>query len=327
VIASTLVVASGTAWNVATARAAQDQATAAMGLKALLADPCFGAAAMDAKAACANSHRVDSRFGPDFAADDWGALAGVNKDGTLPDKSACTDFSGTRAGFLDCRLGAANSGITLAIVGDSHGLAITEPLARIAAARGWSVRVFLLNSCTPSLPMKYEASGKATCNDWREKMAARIAADSEIDVIVTTGFTRGEPEKAFVGTKIDLVGDYSGLWTRWAESGKHVIVVGDVPLTNGESVPDCVAARSAEEDPCSVPRADALAWDPLVDSVTQSANPLISFLDVTGAFCDASKCHSVIGGLIAYRDPHHLSATFALTLVPRFRTALAAAGY
>jgi peptidoglycan/LPS O-acetylase OafA/YrhL len=321
-VAGSLVVASAVAWNVGAARAADERAAASALIDQALDDgnPCFGAAA--ATAPCPDSHRVDPRFGPDFAADDWGAVAGVNKDGTLPDLSLCVDFSGTGAGYLDCKAGPQESGTVLAIVGDSHALALTEPLLHIADAEGWSVRVFLHNSCTASLPMDYSTSAKASCNDWRHALSERIAADPDIDLVVTTGFTRGEPEPTYAGTRADLVQGYAGLWTGWADRGKRVFVIEDVPLTTGESVPECVGAHEAEDDPCSVPRGQALAWDPVVDAVSAAADPDVSLIDVTDAFCDTTTCHSVIGGLIAYRDPHHLSATFALTLVPQIREAL-----
>ena len=89
-------------------------------------------------------------FGPDFAADDWGSLAGVTKDGKLPDTVPCVDFSPNQAaGFLDCTFSTPNAKTTLAIVGDSHALSLTEPLVQLAQKEGWNIRAFLRNSCTP----------------------------------------------------------------------------------------------------------------------------------------------------------------------------------
>ena len=34
-------------------------------------------------------------------------------------------------------------------------------------------------------------------------------------------------------------------------------------------------------------------------------------------FCDAEVCHGVVGGVIAYFDHGHMTATFARTLAPR----------
>jgi peptidoglycan/LPS O-acetylase OafA/YrhL len=326
VVAAGLVVASSvTVSNLAAAAGAQAQKDAQTAIAAALsgADPCFGAPAMLGTVSCPDSHRVRPTFGPDFAADDWGSIAGVTKDGALPNTFGCVDFSGTGAGFLDCTLGNPTGKTTIAIVGDSHALALFEPLEKIAEAHGWKVRGIIRNSCTPSLPMHYAPAGtKADCNQWRADVAKRIAADPAISLVVATGFTRGGAEAAFRGTHADLVADYTGLWSRWTAAGKKVVAIEDVPLTAGASIPDCVAAAGQVDDPCTVPRAAGLADDPVADAASANADPDVSFVNLDGAFCDPTTCHSVIGGLIAYRDFHHLSATFALTLVPVLDAAL-----
>jgi len=311
--------------NLAVAAGEQVQKDARSAIAAALSggDPCFGAAAMTGDAICPDSHRVQPKFGPDFAANDWGSIAGVNKDGTLPNTFGCVDFSGTGAGFLDCTLGNPTGRITVAIVGDSHALALFEPLERLAEARGWKVRGIIRNSCTPSLPMQYvSAATKADCNQWRADVAKRVRDDPAIDLVVATGFTRGGAEAAFRGTHAELVSDYTGLWSEWTRAGKRVIAIEDVPLTAGSSVPDCVAAAGPVDDPCVVPRTTGLADDPVADAAAVNVDPDVTFVDLSSAFCDPAQCHSVIGGVIAYRDSHHLSATFALTLMPELDGAL-----
>ncbi len=325
VSASAMVLTSTVVWNAAAAQAATAQGEASRAVAASIREngACFGAAAMTERAHCPTSHRVTSQLGPNFATGDWGSIAGVTKDGTIPDKSGCIDFSGDSAGYLDCTVGQSGAKVTVAMVGDSHALALTEPIVKIAERRGWKVRIFLKNSCTASLPMSYGPDVKKDCNRWRSAVALRISEDKSISTVVTTGFTRGEPEAAFLGTKQELVQDYSGLWESWARHDKRVLVIEDVPLTSGQSVPDCVAAHIAANDPCPLARASGLVYDPVIDAVTAAASASVSLISTRSAFCDARLCHSVIGGVIAYRDSHHLSATFALTLIPRLDKALA----
>lgn len=324
-VAAALVVGSALAVGGAGARAAVDaQEQAEQSIQQLLDDPCFGAAAMSSAAACPDSHRVSADLGPDFAANDWGAIAGVTKDGTLPDKLNCIDFSSDGDGFLDCTRGNPSSSTTIAIVGDSHALALFEPLERLAEASGWKIRGFLRNSCTPSLPMLYDTpETKMDCNAWRQAVADRIAEDDSIDLVVSTGFTRGEPEAVFRGTHDDLVDGYVDLWNLWADAGKRVYAIEDVPVMGGDSIPDCVQLHETEDDPCAVSRADGLVSDPVADAAARIGSNA-TLVDLTDAFCDESRCHAVIGGVIAYRDPHHLSATFALTLIPRLRDVITA---
>ena len=326
VSASVIVLISTVLWNGAASQAAtaKREASATVGAAMSKNGVCFGAAAMIEHADCPNSHRVTSTLGPNFATGDWGSIAGVTKDGTMPDKSRCVDFSGDSTRYLDCTVGNSRAKVAIAIVGDSHALALMEPIVKIAEGHGWKIRAFLQNSCTASLPMSYGPGVKDNCNRWRIAVATRITEDKTIDMVVTTGFTRGEPEAAFHGTRQELVQDYSALWERWARHGKRVFVIEDVPLTSGQDVPECVAAQITSNDPCSVTRSSGLAYDPVIDAVAAAGSARVSLIPTSSAFCDAQLCHSVIGGIIAYRDPHHLSATFALTLIPRLDRALSA---
>jgi hypothetical protein len=141
-------------------------------------------------------------------------------------------------------------------------------------------------------------------------------------LVITTGFTRGQLDPALVkGTRSQLEQHYSGLWSDWTRAGKRVVVIEDVPLTSGLSVPDCVASSNIVADPCSEPRSKALAFDPVVGAA-KSGNPGVKLIDLTSAFCDSTTCHSVIGGLIAYRDSHHVAGTFAMTLTSRLSAAI-----
>ena len=301
---------------------AQHAATRKLDAATKSGNSCVGALAMSHPSSCPDLHSVAPGFGPDFAADDWGAVAGVNTDGTLPNRSACVDFSGSNAGYLDCTMGDPDGSKTVAIVGDSHALALFEPLLDLAQARGWKVRGILLNSCSASLPIRYiNPSSETACNTWRTDVASRIANDHSISLVITSGFTRGQPGPTMKSSRAQVVADYAGLWARWTAAGKRVVVIEDVPLTSGASVPDCVAATAPAVDPCTRPRSSALAFDPVV-SAAHEGNAQVTLIDLTSAFCDASLCHSVIGGLIAYRDASHVSGSFALTLTSRLERAI-----
>lgn len=79
----------------------------------------------------------------------------------------------------------------------------------------------------------------------------------------------------------------------------------------------CVtSARTvAAAERCSMDRAAALAVpDDLV--VAQRATPGSILVDSTDLLCGPARCRPVIGHVMAYRDQHHLSATYSRTLTP-----------
>lgn len=280
------------------------------------ANPCFGAAAMANLIDCTSPFIPAEGFGADFAANDWGTLSGTRRDGTLLDTASCVDFSLGKEPMWECKLGAPGGGRVLAVVGDSHALALLEPIVLLANKNGFQVQAYLQNSCSPLLPAVKDSGKSSACDLWRTTVAERISKDSAIDVVIATGFSKVRDTSNQVITEDDLVAQYANLYKMWANSGKEVYAIEDVPLTTGQNIPECVGISGNLNDPCSLPRKVSLGFDPVPLAVTSLNLGNVHLVDLTDQFCDADLCHTVIGGLIAYRDSHHVSGTFALTLLP-----------
>jgi len=63
---------------------------------------------------------------------------------------------------------------------------------------------------------------------------------------------------------------------------------------------------------CALPRATKLRSDPQL----RAAGGRVKVLDFTKYLCDATKCPSVIGGVLVRKDGSHLTRAFAATLGP-----------
>lgn len=284
---------------------------------------CLGAFSMSHPADCPDIFTVSEKYGPEVAKDDWGPIAGVNKDGTMP-TSTCTKF-GPNSSYSDCLLVDSGAGAPgMVVVGDSHALALLEPIAVVARAQKITLHAILKNSCTPTQPQQYDnQSNRAECNDWRYAMMTYVAEMPGIQTVIAAGYTRKEGWNDSAQSKASILRDYTGLWSQWVDAGMKILVIEDVPMTAGQSVPECIKALPGVVDPCSVTRAVGLKPDIVVDAVAYAEDSSIQLMSLNDAFCDSTTCHAVIGGTIAYRDSHHLSATFALTLVPHFEAAFA----
>ena len=303
--------------------ASSDQAQEVINQSINSGELCFGAIAMSNIENCANSHTPAEGFGPDFASNDWGTLSGTRRDGTLLDTANCVDFSTSIEPMWECSLGATGGNKSMAVVGDSHALALLEPLVLLANKNGFQVQAYLQNSCSPMLPLSSSLQNQNVCDQWRSSVAERIAANKAISIVVATGFSRVRDTSLLNESTDKLVNQYSALYKKLADSGKQVFVIEDVPLTNGESVPECVELAGGINDPCSVKRELALSFDPVPSAIKSLNNSKVHLIELTDQFCDLELCHSVIGGLIAYRDSHHVSGTFALTLLPSIEKQLA----
>ena len=303
--------------------ASSDQAQEVINQSINSGELCFGAIAMSNIENCANSHTPAEGFGPDFASNDWGTLSGTRRDGTLLDTANCVDFSTSIEPMWECSLGATGGNKSMAVVGDSHALALLEPLVLLANKNGFQVQAYLQNSCSPMLPLSSSLQNQNVCDQWRSSVAERIAANKAISIVVATGFSRVRDTSLLNESTDKLVNQYSALYKKLADSGKQVFVIEDVPLTSGESVPECVELAGGINDPCSVKRELALSFDPVPSAIKSLNNSKVHLIELTDQFCDLELCHSVIGGLIAYRDSHHVSGTFALTLLPSIEKQLA----
>jgi hypothetical protein len=107
---------------------------------------------------------------------------------------------------------------------------------------------------------------------------------------------------------------YAGTLRTFTDARIPVLVLRDTPAMP-DSVPDCLATGPVAWDDCGAPPDQALEPDPLAAAGRADTSGLVTVREITDLMCD-DVCHPVIGGVIAYFDHGHLTATFARTLTP-----------
>ena len=73
----------------------------------------------------------------------------------------------------ECRLGPAKGKRTIALIGDSHSQHWQPAMQRLAEERGWTVYIFMKNSCTVSdvpIYLKQNNAEYTGCAEWRQAM-------------------------------------------------------------------------------------------------------------------------------------------------------------
>jgi hypothetical protein len=130
------------------------------------------------------------------------------------------------------------------------------------------------------------------------------------------------------------VGGFRGAEARASEHGmvamagalrgasRAVVLVGD-PEGLRVSPVDCLLSRRASMRRCTT------IWPPAFlgpyDRIAARSRRLgVRFLDTRGWFCFERECPAVIGRTIVYKDPHHITAAYALRLSAVFRAAFRA---
>ena len=90
-------------------------------------------------------------------------------------------------------------------------------------------------------------------------------------------------------------------------------------------MPECVAKNLHALTRCAVPRGPAVARSgAALQRAAADQVPGATLVDLTGYVCPQDTCAPVIGGVLVFRDTHHLTGTYARSLAPMLETPIRA---
>ena len=280
-------------------------------------DPCFGAGAMNPSLGCPppKGPLVPS---PALAAKDFPPAY---------DKQANGEDCLARASdypVVTCRFGEHGADVEVALVGNSHAAHWVPTLDTIAKDRSWRVTTYLAASCsgTYNLTALSTMSIARRCVGWGTDVVARLRSDPPDLIVFATHM--GRSAWGINGIERSLPTFEAGfhrMFVDMARAERPIVVIRDTPQPIGhgvDSIPDCIAEHRGDSESCDGRRA---AWE-IADPAASVARGLharnldITVADLNDFFCDKTTCFAAIGGVIAYFDGHHISATYARTLAP-----------
>jgi SGNH domain-containing protein len=270
---------------------------------------CFGAAARDASAPCDNpSLRYSAKPTPYWA--------------PLELNSPCTPIATKKlprvCWFAHRKRGSSAS---VALVGDSHASSWRSAVTVLARSQRWHGLTIRRSSCPFS---KAERNGppreSASCALWVRSTIRWFEHHHAVHtVFVTASAYNGVVAPAGADPYTVAVEGFRKALVALPASVRRVVVLRDTPRAEVGTL-DCVSqAMKAHEplaDACTVPRNMALAPDPAVDAARQLGSPRFATIDMSDFFCDADRCHPVIGGALVYQDISHMTTVFGTSLGP-----------
>ena len=279
-----------------TAATAQEQEAIADG-------PCYGARALS-NADCASPRAVPADIDTSFAATDYA-------DTTLGDCGAGVTV-GTIGDALECSFGDAASDRLVVMVGDSHAGHWLPAVQSIAADEDWHIVTFFRSSC-PFTTATPSASGvfQIACEEWKGLVEQRVETLAPDLVLVASLSPYGYLNADFDPGPVDAMqAGYADSLSTLAGSAAAVVVLRDTPFMQ-DNVPDCLGVAGAD---CDRPRSAVLEAhaDPLWEAA--AAVPGVGRVDLTDVFCDETTCFATTGGVVIYRDHHHLGASYSRSL-------------
>jgi hypothetical protein len=231
-----------------------------------------------------------------------------------------------------CTYGDPAASTTIALFGDSHALAWFPAIDRFAQQEGWRLLSLTMSTCSPAtIPIWVPAWNRVSweCNNWREKAIERLV--SERPAIVVVAGTRGFATTDSAGSTV-LAGDQrTAAWqsgmqktlSRLVPAAGTVILLGDTPLSRVDP-PACLSQHPTTVLACATPVGDAINNDWLGVEHAAASRAGAGFIDPERWVCPSSPCPVVLGDILIYRDPGHMTATFSAALADRVGSAILA---
>ena len=223
-----------------------------------------------------------------------------------------------------CVYGDRNGDVTVALVGDSHAAHWFPALEVVARQRGWRLVPFTKVSCvfvdmpvwSPYLKREY-----TECDDWRQNVVDRLVALKPDLVLVASN--RWFPVLADRDNEPLRQGAAMARLIKRIP-GKVAIIV-DTPRSDFD-VPACLDQHRDAIERCTTTRSAAFTWRHLRRETEAARLTGATVVDLSDAVCPTDPCPPIIGNTLVYRDHHHLTATFVVSLVADLEAALPVVG-
>ena len=282
---------------------------------------CYGAAARDKMHPCRNPALR-------LAAQPQGSIATLIPNEPCTPLSIHGDYTDRDTGpLIPCAFGAQTpaSPRVVALVGDSHAMALRAAVHGMAVNRGWVAIDMTRSHCPYSFASRdLEDRGEIRgCRTFNRRVIRYLTKHPFIDTIISVGAAGGSQVRTEPGADQfeTRVAGFQDAWQALPESVQHVIAVRDSPrMTNPENLGGCIRrAQKAKRPPgaaCAQPRSTALLRDPAKVAARRLRLARYSQIDLSEFVCDFTRCFPVVGGVLVFKDGQHLTRAFSTTLAP-----------
>ena len=220
-----------------------------------------------------------------------------------------------------CTFGDQSSSRTMAVVGDSHANMWTPAIDAFGMAQHWKIVLYAKAACPAGVypyDIDPQTNGVYTqCNEWRNKVFARLRALKPEVVLVTAELRTLDINPSGMVQSIH----------NYQRTGARVIYLEDTPNPGKVgSVPDCLAGHPNDVQACSMSRQDpATRLDAFIGRRMESAAAKqagATLIDPASWFCTSTTCPPVINDIVVYMDDSHTTATYIKYITPLMVAAL-----
>jgi len=223
-----------------------------------------------------------------------------------------------------CTYGKPGARPRVLVLGDSHANQWMPAMKAIAEADGWSVVSHTKVSC-PFVRSEVASGSQpyTSCNEWNASVRRTLAASARPDLVILTNRTFHLIENGAVLTgpanTAKVIEALRSAIREFTDAGVPVVILRDNPAPE-VNIPDCVASHTDNLTACATPRSRALRGSEQVAAADGIRGAHL--VDLADAICPGDPCAPVIGGVMVWRDSHHLTRTYVQSLAPRLEARL-----
>ncbi len=227
-----------------------------------------------------------------------------------------------------CHFGNPEAEVRLVLIGDSHAVQWAPALREVADLRGWRLSVLTKSACAfGPVSVLIRKQPYLACSEWSRKVMDYLDTADATHLVFAQSIAHRVVGASDPSHTAELLAEgYAHIWQRYIRRGLRVLAIKDTPRM-GMDVPACLSSPNKSIDDCSAPRhlvLDRIGHpDPIV--LAARAVPESTLLDFSDAICDVRTCPAVVSNILAWRDSHHLTASFVRALAPQMDNMLAEA--
>ncbi|MFI7551054.1 acyltransferase family protein [Micromonospora sediminimaris] len=222
-----------------------------------------------------------------------------------------------------CVYGKTDAATTVVLVGDSHADQWVPAMQKVAETNGWRLVTHTKSGC-PFLAAEISLDNRpySSCFEWNRAVQATLLDTDRPDLLITTHSEYPVVGESPANRRSAMVRELRKTWSNLVAEEIPIVVLRDTPL-HPEDIAECVSENLKRLTRCATPRGVALAGGggPAQEQAVVGLDG-VHLVDLNDWICPADRCAPVIGGVLVWRDAHHLTATYSVTLAPFLDTAL-----
>ena len=208
------------------------------------------------------------------------------------------------------------------LIGDSHAMHWRAAAAQLARTRGWHGISITRSGCPFSFAEKeLEPRDRAECNQWKQDVLRWFGAHPEVDLVLAGQLISTIPVVTEPGQdQFDAqVEGFQRAWQALPDSVRDIVVLRDIPRAP-RGAAECVRRSMKRGRPaarrCAGPRSELVRRDPALSAAVLLRSGRMHLGDFTRFFCGRRRCWPVVGGVLVFKDGHHMTREFSTSLGP-----------